>query len=101
MIMSNYNTYNHLFSSDQPFNPKMRIHPTGYTEMWLETIPIYSEGSNICEATSVLAERLLEYANLWKKELRDLPEHNKNKELVERVLSCDDIREIKLMLYIC
>ncbi len=52
---------------------------------WLEDIPVHAVGVDLGQAEEEFLDALIDYADLWIKELRHAPNHAKNEVLVTRI----------------
>lgn len=55
---------------------------TDEVTLWLEDVPVHAVGANLDEAEEEFLDALIDYADLWMKELRHAPNHAKNEILV-------------------
>jgi len=71
--------------------PKVHFSTEGQVSMWLENLPVSSQGNSLLEAEIELIEALRDYAQTWIEELREYPNHQKGWALPALVqLSEDD-----------
>lgn len=73
-----------------PLNPQVRFAKNGTVSMWLEGLPISSQGSSFSNAGTELIEALRDYAQTWVEELKNYPNHNERWGLANLVLLSDD-----------
>ena len=58
---------------------------TDQVALWLEELPVHAVGADLGQAEEEFLDALIDYADLWTKELRYAPNHVKNENLVTRI----------------
>ncbi len=73
---------------------------TDQVALWLEEIPVHAVGVDLDEAEEGLLDALIDYADLWTKELRHAPNHAKNEVLVTRIaMFAGDREELRQVVF--
>jgi hypothetical protein len=89
--------YNAALESSAPFEVKGSVHE-GQFSFWLEGVPVQGGGATLEDAEDDFLDALVDYAELWTRELRHAPNHKQNGVLVQRIAmyaeSRDDLREV-------
>lgn len=66
--------------------------------LWLEDLPVHAVGKDLDQAEEEFLDALIDYADLWTKELRFAPNHAKNGDLVTRITmfagNREELREV-------
>ena len=75
-----------------PFDVQVSV-GEAQVSMWLEQAPVHGVGASYDEAEQEFLDALLDYAELWVKELRSAPNHRDNEGLVTLVLMHGDNRD--------
>lgn len=79
-----------LLESQCTFDPKVHFSKDGHVSIWLEDLPISSQGNSLSEAEKVLIEALRDYAQIWMEDLKDYPNHQKGWAIPALVRLSDD-----------
>lgn len=70
----------------------------GEVAFWLEDAPVHATGSNLDEAEDNFLDALLDYVDLWFRELRNAPNHKQHQHLAMRVAmfagDADELRRV-------
>ena len=66
-----------LLQSQCVFDPKVLFSKEGQVSIWLENLPVSSQGNSLSEAENALIEALQDYAQTWMEDLKDYPNHQK------------------------
>ena len=56
-------------------DPQVRFSMNGQVSMWIEDVPVSSQGHSFEEASAGLIEALRDYARTWIEDLRQYPNH--------------------------
>jgi Antitoxin of toxin-antitoxin, RelE / RelB, TA system len=75
-----------------PFNVQVSVGPS-QVSMWLEGMPVHAVGATYEEAEENFLDALLDYAELWVRELKSAPNHRDNEGLVTQVLMYGEDRD--------
>lgn len=73
-----------------PLSPQVRFSKNGTVSMWIEGLPISSQGSSFDEAGEELIVALRDYAQTWVEELKNYPNHKERWGVANLVLLSDD-----------
>ena len=73
-----------------PLDPQVRFSKNGTVSMWIEGLPISSQGSSFDEAGEELIKALRDYAQTWVEELKNYPNHKERWGVANLVLLSDD-----------
>jgi hypothetical protein len=67
---------------------------------WLEDMPVHAVGVDLDQAEEEFLDALIDYADLWTKELRYAPNHAKNEDLVTRIaMFAGDREELRQVVF--
>jgi hypothetical protein len=67
---------------------------------WLDNVPVHAVGADLDEAEEAFLDALIDYADLWMKELRHAPNHAKNEILVTRIaMFAGDREELRQVVF--
>ncbi len=58
-----------------PLDPQVRFSKNGTVSMWIDGLPVSSQGSSLPEAENELIGALRDYAQTWVEELKNYPNH--------------------------
>jgi hypothetical protein len=78
--------------------PKVHFSKAGQVSIWLENLPVSSQGNSLIEAEIELIESLRAYTQTWIEELREYPNHHKGWALPALVQLSDD-NELRQFLF--
>lgn len=87
-----------LLRAQCALDPKVHFSKDGQVSMWLEDLPISSQGASFEEAGGELIEALRDYATTWMEDLREYPNHQKGWALPALVRLSDD-EELRTYLF--
>ena len=73
-----------------PISPQVRFDTKKQTSMWIDGIPVSSQGEDFDSAGHALIGALRDYANMWVEDLKDYQNHRERWPLVNLVLLSDD-----------
>jgi hypothetical protein len=73
-----------ILARDAKFLVKSSV-STDQVAFWLEDVPVHAVGVDLDQAEEGFLDALIDYADLWTKELRYAPNHAKNEDLVTRI----------------
>lgn len=81
-----------------PLEPQVRFSKEGEVSMWIDDLPVNSQGINLEEAEQSLIEALRDYAKTWVEDLKEYPNHKHRWDIVNLVLLSDD-EELRVFLF--
>ena len=87
-----------LLYSQCALDPKVHFSKDGQVSIWLEGVPISSQGLSLSEAESALLKALRDYAQTWMSDLREYPNHRDGWALPTLIRLSDD-RELHNLLF--
>lgn len=58
-----------------PLDPQVRFSGKAEVSIWIDDLPVSSQGSNLEEAEQGLIEALRDYAKTWVEDLKEYPNH--------------------------
>ena len=79
-----------LLESRCTFHPKFHFSKDGHVSIWLEDLPVNSQGNSLPEAETVLIEALRDYSQSWMEDLREYPNDQNGWEIPALVRLSDD-----------
>ena len=78
--------------------PQVRFASDGTVSMWLDGLPVNSEGESFDAAGQGLIDSLRDYTKTWVEDLRDYPNHKNRWDVVNLVLLSND-NEMRAFLF--
>jgi len=87
-----------LLESRCALDPKVHFSKDGQVSIWLEDLPVSSQGNSLSEAEGVLIEALRDYAQTWMEDLREFPNHQQGWAIPALVRLSDD-KELHQLLF--
>ncbi len=88
-----------ILARDAKFLVKSSV-ATDQVAFWLEDMPVHAVGVDLGQAEEAFLDALIDYADLWTKELRYAPNHAKNEELVTRIaMFAGDREELRQVVF--
>ncbi len=88
-----------ILARDAKFLVKSSVN-TDQVALWLEEIPVHAVGVDLDQAEEEFLDALIDYADLWTKELRFAPNHAKNRDLVTRItMFAGDREELRQVVF--
>ena len=88
-----------ILARDAKFLVKSSV-STDQVALWLEEMPVHAVGVDLGQAEEAFLDALIDYADLWTKELRHAPNHAKNEVLVTRIaMFAGDREELRQVVF--
>ena len=81
-----------------PLDPQVRFSEEGHVSMWIDDLPVSSQGENLEETEQGLIEALRDYAETWVEDLKEYPNHKHRWDVVNLILLSDD-DELRAFLF--
>ena len=73
-----------------PLDPQVRFSEGGVVSMWIDDLPVSSQGGNLDETEQGLIEALRDYSQTWVEDLKEYPNHKHRWDVVNLILLSDD-----------
>lgn len=84
MVVLRRDVYDSLLKSAARFRVRSSVRE-GQVSFWMDDVPVHATGATLDEAEGAFLDALIDYADLWQKELRHAPNHKQNADLVRRI----------------
>jgi hypothetical protein len=92
VVVVRRDVYDSVLKKAAPFDVQAGVHD-GCVSFWLNGVPVHGSGGTLDEAEEEFLDALIDYAELWTRELRHAPNHKQNSELVRRVAMYAESRD--------
>ena len=79
-------------------DPQVRFSKDGQVSMWIEDVPVSSQGPSFEDASNGLIEALRDYAQTWIEDLKDYPNH-KDRWALATLIRLSDNSELHQYLF--
>ncbi|MHB8395283.1 MAG: hypothetical protein ACYDC5_12490 [Candidatus Dormibacteria bacterium] len=99
VVLVRRDVYDAVLANAAPFNVLSSVRE-GQVTFWLDSVPVHGSGPSLEDAEDDFLDALIDYADLWTKELRHAPNHQGNGELVRRVaMYAEDRDELRRVVF--